>query len=160
MMICIPPRDNLWQGLLPRRAWVAQMWTTSDGAVRLRALPPLFCSGVSVSVWAAAGQLLWRGEGVGCFVGVSLSSSAKRAHIPAGNYRGEGRGSRHNLAFVHGIAITNSAWCMHPCLRGKRIALRLFARLAFNPIPMRGLRLGLYTILLLRKLYGMHCNKG
>jgi len=37
--------------------------------------PSFFCSGVSVSVWAAAGRLLWWGGEVRCFVGVNLSSS-------------------------------------------------------------------------------------
>jgi len=30
---------------------------------------PYNCRGVSVSVWAAAGRLLWWGGGVRCFVG-------------------------------------------------------------------------------------------
>jgi len=38
--------------------------------------PLFYCSGVSVSVWAAAGRLLWWGGGVRCFVGVNLSSSS------------------------------------------------------------------------------------
>jgi len=37
--------------------------------------PSFCCSGVSVSVWAAAGRLLWWGGGVRCFAGVNLSSS-------------------------------------------------------------------------------------
>jgi len=37
--------------------------------------PPIFCSGVSVSVRVAAGRLLWWGGGVRCLVGVNLSSS-------------------------------------------------------------------------------------
>jgi len=38
----------------------------------------IYGSGVSVSVWAAAGRLLWWGGDVRCFVGVNLSSSVRR----------------------------------------------------------------------------------
>jgi len=38
-----------WGGSL---VWVAQIWAK-------RALTPLYCGGVSVLVWAAAGRLLW-----------------------------------------------------------------------------------------------------
>ena len=58
---------------LRRRAWVAQLWATSVGAVRLRALLFLFCNSVSVSVRAAASRLLWWGKVVRCLVGVNLS---------------------------------------------------------------------------------------
>jgi len=68
------------QALLRGRAWVAQLWAKSVGAVRLRAL--LFCLvqqgclrfGVSRCGLAAAVV----GGGVRCFVGVNLSSSIYR----------------------------------------------------------------------------------
>jgi len=54
---------------------IFQLIETSPLMYPLQSLPPFYCSGVSVSVWAAAGRLLWRGGGVRCFVGVNLSSS-------------------------------------------------------------------------------------
>jgi len=51
---------------------MAPILATSVGAIRLRAIPPLFCSGISVSVLAAAGRLLWWGGGGRCFVGGKL----------------------------------------------------------------------------------------
>ena len=67
------------QALLRGRAWVAQRWAKSVGAVRLRALPLSLvqqgCLRFGVSRCGPAAALWW-GEGVRCFVGVNLSSSS------------------------------------------------------------------------------------
>ena len=54
----------------------AQTLSISHGGKVYGPYPSFYSSGVSVSVRSAAGRLLWWGGGVGCFVGVNLSSPA------------------------------------------------------------------------------------
>jgi len=60
-----PPESRTWEDL-GQIGW---------GGPSTGPTPPFYCSCVFVSVWAAAGRLLWWGGGVRCFVGVNLSSS-------------------------------------------------------------------------------------
>jgi len=79
-----PASTCLWtvpraQVLLRGRAWVAQLWAKSVGAVRLRALPFFLvqqrCRRVGVSRCGLAAAVV--GGGVRCSVGVNLSSSVE-----------------------------------------------------------------------------------
>jgi len=75
------------QALLRGRAWVAQLWAKSVGAVRLRAVPFFLvqqgCLRFGVSRCGLAAAVV--GGGVRCFVGVNLSSSFSHCRVCGGS---------------------------------------------------------------------------